>query len=112
MARRGASPVKSGKVEFKDPAPFQRRQYPWRDIAEQLRAKPGQWALVLTDIPLSVVWARNAGRVKTVSPSRGFEATARKTDKKRGVAGEVYMRYVPEQDETRSNGTKERRKKR
>jgi hypothetical protein len=95
--------MKKAKVKFVDdvPAP-QRRQYPWRDIADTLRGRPGEWAEVLKDLPSSVVWAVNAGRIKPVAPERGFEAKARETSRPADgprKTGLLLMRYVPEQDE-------------
>lgn len=91
------------KVRFVEEVPTQaRRSYPWREIAEQLRARPEDWALVLEDLPSSVVWAVNQGRVLPVHPDRGFRTKARKTkrksDERPAWTGELYMAYDPSLD--------------
>lgn len=108
MAKRKA-PV---KVKFgTEPEPA-RRDYRWRDIAEALKKRPGEWALVHKNLPASTPWAINAGRVKPVHPDRGFR-TRTVGNRKVGVnetrmTEELHMVYQPELDLTlaKRNGAK------
>jgi len=67
----------------------------WRRVADELRQRPGQWAVVATR-PSSGAAATIAGAIRKGSragmPSGAFEARARTVD------GEcrVYARYVGE----------------
>lgn len=94
--------MKKSAVKFVDEVPPKaRRQYPWREIADSLRARPGDWAVVAENLPSSVVWAINAGRIKHVHPERGFRAKARETRRagSERVTGKLYMVYESELDE-------------
>lgn len=97
-------------VKFTSPPP-KRRNYHWAEVAEQLRQRPREWALVHTDLPSSTPWAVNAGRVSAVHPSLGFRTQS--ADGYEGVdgvrmTGSLYMMYDPDLDESRAkkNGAK------
>jgi hypothetical protein len=90
------------KVQFGTPPP-QRRDYHWTEVAEQLRAQPGVWAKVHADLPSSVVWTINRGRVAPVAPHRGFETRTvgnRPDEKGKRWCAELWMVYLPENDTT------------
>lgn len=102
------------KLVFKDPPP-EKRDYQWEAVAEQLRERPGEWALVHRDLPASVPWAVNAGRISHVHPDRGFQARSaggydhetagRKPTR---YAAEMFLIYRPENDTSKAkkNGGK------
>lgn len=97
-------------VEFTDPPPG-RREYHWPDIAEQLRSRPGEWALVHRDLPSSTPYAINAGRVSTVHPDLGFRTRGTagyEAEDGTRMTGELYMVYDPDLDLSRAdeNGAK------
>lgn len=111
MGKKKAAPV----VEFKAPPP-EKRDYQWDEIAKQVKRRPGTPALVHRDLPSSVPWAANAGRISTISPARGFRARAiggydRKCEdgKVRRYVREMWLTYSAEDDTTRKtkqNGAK------
>lgn len=99
------------RPKLKVSEPPAREDYHWSEIAEALRAKPGTWMLVHENIPANVVWTVNRGGVAAVHPDLGFRtSTAKNTRPETGprMAGEVYMVYEPELDESRAkqNGGK------
>lgn len=98
--------AKGKKVTVKFGEPPERRKYHWKEIADRLRKRPGEWALVQEELPSSVPWAINAGRVSAVSPTLGFETMTSGNrpvgEKGKRVCAELWMRYVPEKDESRA----------
>lgn len=99
----GRTAKKPHKVQFGTPPP-QRRDYHWAEVAEQLRAQPGEWAKVHENLPSSVVWTINRGKVAAVAPHLGFET--RTADNKADETGkrwcaELWMVYDPAKDTTR-----------
>lgn len=101
---------KAHKVEFGAPPP-QRRDYHWAEVAEQLRQNPGEWAVVHRDLPASVCWTVNAGKVRAVHPSLGFQT--RTTGNHADGPGirwvrELWMVYDPTLDTSKAkkNGVK------
>lgn len=66
----------------------------WSDVAEQLRAKPGSWALVSEAVKYSVTTTYiNKGRITAFEPAGAYEATSRKRP---DGSFDVYARYVGE----------------
>lgn len=59
-------------------------------VAEELRANPGKWALVFTNVAQPTVTSIRTGRLKAFSPPGAFEATSRLVD---GVV-HIWVRYV------------------
>lgn len=106
----GATKRPAHKVRFGTP-PAQRRDYHWAEVAEQLRAQPRDWAMVHRDLPSSVVWTINRGKVAPVAPHLGFETrtVGNKPDEhgKRWCA-ELWMVYQPENDTTLDKGKAKR----
>jgi hypothetical protein len=96
---KGKAPV---KIKFGEEPPPARRDYRWRDIAEALRKRPGEWALVHTDLPASTPWSINKGRVKPVHPDRGFRTRTvgnrRVGENQTRMTAELHMVYQPELD--------------
>lgn len=63
----------------------------WAPILDVLRDRPGVWALIATDVSVSIAPAITAGRIGGVNRGE-FEATLRGTEG--GRAAELYARYV------------------
>lgn len=98
------------KVRFGTP-PEPRRDYHWDEVAEQLRSRPGEWAVVHEDLPSSVQWSVSRGRVAAVAPALGFQSrTAGNVRDESGKqwCAELWMMYDPSLDQSRAkqNGGK------
>lgn len=97
------------QIVFTDPPPGPRRRgaskHPWYDIAEQLKARPGEWALCLRDMHDSAASAIRLGKLGAF-PLGQFDARAvRPTDRHQDVVTtskdgrkqpifDLYIRYV------------------
>lgn len=96
-------------IVFTDPPPAFRRgsAHPWEEIAEALRARPNEWALVLRGIHSSYSSQINHGKLSAFKPAGTFEArsvgTAAK-DENGKPTHDLYVRYIgTADDETESN---------
>ncbi len=69
--------------------PSARRE--WRITLDQLRERPGVWALVATDVATSAANQIKRGRLGGAAPGE-FEATLRGI--RNGRADKLYARYV------------------
>lgn len=90
-------------VEWKDPPErWTRERYtPWKAIADELRQRPGQWAIVMHDVASSngyvVVRRLRVGDYSPFRPAGTFEARFGRTtprDHPGKPRGDVYARYV------------------
>lgn len=77
------------ETKFQDPPMRKRGEVDWASVAEQLRQRPGEWALVTRANP-SVVPQVKRGRYQAL-PRGEFEATSRNV---RDGKAEIYLRYV------------------
>ncbi len=74
------------------------RDHTWNQVAEQLRARPGQWAVVEDDMPANRTAIANhirQGAILAFAPSGTYDATSRS---KQGRVT-IYARYVGDGDE-------------
>lgn len=79
-------------VEFKEPPPYTR--YDWHSVADQLREKPGEWALVFTNGPVSAVNSLRQG-VSALPPDE-FEFRTSNNDKTaRPRTCDLWIKYTP-----------------
>lgn len=89
------------QIVFTDPPARQPgvSQHPWKEIAEQLRARPGEWALCLKGV---VVQAHQINKGVNVSfrPKGAYRArtvqTGKKDEKGRTLV-DLYIKYVGEE---------------
>lgn len=93
------------KITFKNPPASRRGRTPsaeWQSIADQLRRRPGKWALVKSGINGGFASHIKAGRIVAFAPAGSFEATWRQsagpTADKAFPGGDLYVRYVGEGD--------------
>ncbi|RSN12864.1 hypothetical protein DMB42_11850 [Nonomuraea sp. WAC 01424] len=88
------------ELVFRDPPPPKKLRRNWSAIAEQLRQKPGSWAVVASGqrrATMATLAGRlNEGRMAGM-PARLFEAVTRASDTAPGLY-EVYVRYVGQRD--------------
>lgn len=76
-------------VLFQDPPASSRRgrQSKWITVVDQLKANPGQWALLVPS-------TKNASTAAYLKGQYGLDATIRKVDEDGNVA--IYARFIPE----------------
>jgi hypothetical protein len=85
-------------IEFVEPPGSGRAtRYRHREIAEALKAKPGVWARVLTDVSRIYTTRIGQAHAHEYRPAGSFEATARRN----GDRFDIYARYVGENGEHR-----------
>ena len=85
------------EIKWQEPPPKQRTRKgssKWRDFADALRARPGQWALMSDDMAVSVITTVNRGGSPAFRPSGSFEATSRRRADHGHGRGSVWVRYV------------------
>ncbi len=77
-------------------------QHPWAEITEQLKARPGEWALCLRGVHISAT-SINRGSINAFKPSGSFEARTvrdgKKDDRNRDTY-DLYIRYKGSPDAT------------
>lgn len=99
--------TRNTKVKFGDPPPSAQGNhlYDWSAIADQLRARPEEWALVFTDDRNSLVTAIRLDGIAALRKSKGFQVRTRNNKRPEGLPRtcDLWMRYVPEFD---SEGSK------
>jgi len=93
-------------IVFTDPPPGPRRAsaHPWDDIAEALRARPGEWALCLRGVHSSYSSQIKRGALSAFKPAGAFEArsvSTLNTDENGKKTNDLYIRFVGN-DETAS----------
>lgn len=62
------------------------------EIANQLKTRPGEWALILEKGHQTTAARIRSGRISAFRPTGTFEATARNTDEQGRC--QVYARFV------------------
>lgn len=74
--------------------------HPWEPIAEQLRQRPGEWALCLRDVYVNAN-AINTGKINAFKPAGAFTARTVQTHKRDHRARplvDVYIKYLGDPD--------------
>ena len=82
------------KIKWEDPAPVKSNtgRTKWADVAEQLRERPDQWALVAEGLKYAVYSTYiSKGRLAAFEPAGHYEGTSRKRPD--GMY-DIYARYV------------------
>lgn len=77
------------EIKFQELPPNGRTSADWADIAEQLRQRPGEWALIGRRNTTTAFNIR-AGKYRAM-PSGEFDAVCRNS---RGGEADIYVRYV------------------
>lgn len=83
-------------IEFKE-LPRARgggRHSEYDEIAAQLKARPGQWALCLKNKNAATAHHIKRGTFTAFRPAGSFDAAARGTNKKERNSHDIYIRYV------------------
>ncbi|HET6916873.1 MAG TPA: hypothetical protein VFH56_12355 [Acidimicrobiales bacterium] len=81
-----AEPPSDGRARRSD-------QTDWSAIADALRARPGEWALIQQDVSTSVASQVRRGYYKGFTPGE-FEAVSRSRAEYSKWRGDIYARYI------------------
>lgn len=85
-------------LEWKEPpnpVRYKKSNANWHEIADMLRARPNEWALVAEDVNPSVVTHIRRGRLKAFAPEGKFDASGQGRNE-RGYTKELYVRFISE----------------
>jgi hypothetical protein len=85
-------------LEWKEPpnpVRYKKDNTKWHDIADMLRGRPNEWALVAEDVNPSVVTHIRRGRLKAFEPEGMFDASGQGRNE-RGYTKELYVRFIGE----------------
>lgn len=88
------------------PAPPGRKHdhpYDWDAIAEELREHPGEWAQVYVQDRASLAVAIRSNKIRALKRERGFESRTANNTREAPLLCDLYLRYVPEKDESKEN---------
>jgi hypothetical protein len=83
-------------LEWKEPpnpVRYKKDNTKWHDIADMLRGRPNEWALVAEDVNPSVVTHIRRGRLKAFEPEGMFDASGQGRNE-RGYTKELYVRFI------------------
>jgi len=78
-----------------NPVRYKRNSIDWATISDNLKANPGEWAVVAHDVNPSVVTHIRKGRLKAFSPAGDFEASGQGRNDD-GYTKDLYVRFVGE----------------
>lgn len=84
------------EIVRENPTPSQRGRRgsrDWAKIASDLRAEPGTWFNIGSDLPISIGTNIKTARLRAFAPAGDFEATIRGRNEA-GRADKVFARYV------------------
>lgn len=97
MARTG----KASGIKFGEPPITRGQSYDWNAIAKDLRANPGEWALIFEGDRHSLVSAVRNGGITALSPAKGFGSrTTNNTHDDEGRRHcDLWMTYDPDLDQ-------------
>lgn len=99
-------PPKSA-LDWEEPPPPRSRRYDWAAIAEQLRARPLQWAKVFDHDRASLATAIRIKGISALNPDDGFEIKTSNNVRLRDEDGKetrlctLYVRYNPDKKVTK-----------
>jgi hypothetical protein len=100
-----ATPKRSG-IKVAEPPPRRTHNYDWDQIADELRAEPGQWHLIFEGGKHSLVTAIRIDGIRALRKDKGFEVrTTNNIRPKQGSPDkrtcDLYLRYNPAADTER-----------
>ena len=82
------------ELTWKEPETLRRqyRKHDWESIADSLRERPNEWAVVATECSHAYATNIRRGRLAPFAPEGSFEAVTKGNEK--GRAAELYVRFV------------------
>ncbi len=85
------------EVRFSEPPPVREMKYDWTAIAQRLKRKPGEWALVYSDDKQTYAVAIRSGKIAALRKSDGFESRTAGNDNINRTCA-LWVRFNPEAD--------------
>jgi hypothetical protein len=89
--KRAAKPGISG---WQEPPP-RRSTYDWAAIADELRSRPNDWALIFKGDRTSLVNALRQGGITALHPDLGFEIRTTNNTREQPRICDLYLRFNP-----------------
>jgi len=86
------------EVKFTPPPPEREKRYDWDRIADVLRSRPGEWALIFEQDKASIASTIAQNDIRALRSDRGFEVRTSNNKRTSPRTCDLYMRYVPEKD--------------
>lgn len=80
-------------VEWGDPPPGDRRRTAWDEVADELRTRPGVWALVARDRSPATARSITMAMLSSFQPAGTFEARTANRNKEKNRC-DIYARFV------------------
>lgn len=93
--RKRAEPKSPGIAGWKNPPP-KRQSYDWGKIANDLRARPMEWALIFKNDRTSLVNALRQGSITALHADLGFEIRTANNTREPIRVCDLYLRYNPD----------------
>lgn len=81
-------------LKFEDPGVRSNAKNDHTNVASELRANPGEWAVVAEDVSPTLAQLIKNGKLVAYRPAGSFESVTRGISN--GRAAKVYARYVGE----------------
>lgn len=81
-------------VRFTTPPEPNRTRRDWKVIADTLRSRPGEWALVARNADRSTAVFIKKARLTAFAPAGSFDAITRKEEGDEGGRASVYARFL------------------
>lgn len=106
---RKREPRQPGISGWKEPPP-KRQSYDWRRIADDLRARPMEWALIFKHDRTSLVNALRQGAIVALHPQLGFEIRTANNTRNGQRTCDLYLRYNPKKVEPLRDSVRKTRK--
>ena len=83
------------ELNWEEPPPEKyRTRRDWTSIADSLRAKPNEWAVVAEDVSASTGTHIRYGRLRAFAPAGAFESRVSGARSSDGRADKIYARFV------------------
>lgn len=73
-------------------------KYDWNSIAEQLRKRPMDYALIFRQGPVAVVNALRQGNIAALHPDLGFEVRTANNQREAPRLCDLWVRYNPKKE--------------
>ena len=95
-ARRKARESKAPGISGWQEPPPKRQSYDWSRIADDLRKRPMEWALIYKQDRTSLVNALRQGAITPLHPELGFEIRTANNTREAIRVCDLYLRFNPD----------------
>ena len=95
MATRKKDPKRPGISGWQEPPP-RPQSYDWGQIADDLRKRPMEWALIFKGDRTSLVNALRQGAIASLHPDLGFQTRTANNTREPIRTCDLYLRFNPD----------------